>query len=203
MSTPEIVEGDRITKLMECLAKQEPLERKVVENPTVEEEPETEAFELEYSAAELKTIERDKIILESAANKGSSIPEIYEILREKGFSVCQKTIWTVLHSNKAAKYLEVLEQAQDRDIALLRAYALQDRRNPNLKALAAAIYARERRIQRLMPQAKSDVNVEVNVANKAETKVMIDLSKMSQDDREALFRAEEALTRAETAAGPK
>ena len=41
------------------------------------------------------------------------------------------------------------------------------------------------------------------VNSKAETRVTIDLSKMSEDDREALLRAEEALTRAETTAGPQ
>lgn len=40
-------------------------------------------------------------------------------------------------------------------------------------------------------------------ATKNETRIMVDFSKMSEDDRKALLRAEEALTRAETAAGPQ
>jgi len=40
-------------------------------------------------------------------------------------------------------------------------------------------------------------------ATKNETKIMIDFSKMSEDDRKALLRAEEALARAETATGPQ
>jgi DNA-binding phage protein len=127
--------------------------------------------EAEFSAAELKRIERDRIILESAANRGATDNEIYEILREKGFSACLKTIWTVLHSDKASKYLEVLEQAQDHDIGLLRFYALKDRENPNLKALAAVINAREKRLQRLQPAEKSRVDVNVNVANKTTVRV--------------------------------
>ena len=173
---------------------------------TREPEPDAESpEEPEYSAAELKKIERDKIILDSAANKGASIPEIYEILREKGFSACQKTIWTVLHSDKATKYLEVLEQAQDRDIALLRAYALQDREHPNLKALAAAINAREKRIGRLQPSEKSHVDVNVNVKQQTAIQVSapIDFSRLSDDERKAVLQVEELLTRAETAAGPQ
>ena len=41
------------------------------------------------------------------------------------------------------------------------------------------------------------------VTAKTETKITIDMTKMSEDDRKALLRAEEALTRAETAAGPQ
>ncbi len=128
--------------------------------PTVED-----ALEIEYSPAELKKIQRDKIILEETANKGATIPEIYEILREKGHPACQKTIWTVLHSDRATKLREEMERAQCRDIALLRAYALQDR---DLKALAAAIAARGQMIKNLTPNSQPNVNVEVNVANKTE-----------------------------------
>ena len=35
------------------------------------------------------------------------------------------------------------------------------------------------------------------------TKITIHMTKMSEDERNALLRAEEALTREETAAGPK
>ena len=73
----------------------------------------------EYSPADLKTIQRDKIILEETANKGSTIPEICEILREKGHPASQRTIWTDLHSDRAIKLREELDRAQFRDIAML------------------------------------------------------------------------------------
>jgi hypothetical protein len=134
--------------------------------PKVEAVSEEEEFEIEYSSAELKKIRRDKIILEETANKGSTIPEICEILREKGVPASERTVWTVLHSDRANKLREELERSQFRDIALLRAYALQNKNNPNLKALAAAIAARGRMIQNLTPNSQPNVNVDVKVDNK-------------------------------------
>jgi len=146
-----------------------------VEAPPVEEE-----LEIEYSPAELKTIQRDKIILDETANKGATIPEIYQILREKGHPACQKTIWTVLHSDRATKLREELERAQSRDIALLRAYALQDR---DLKALAAAIAAREQRIKNLTPNSHPNVNVDVKVDNKIDvSKEVAEIIKFSREE---------------------
>ena len=146
--------------------------------PKIEASPAEE--ELEYSPAELKTIQRDKIILEEAANKGSTIPEICEILREKGHPASQRTIWTVLHSDRATKLREELERAQCRDIALLRAYALQDR---DLKALAAAIAAREQRIRNLTPNSQPNVNVDVKVDNKIDvSKEIEEIIKFSREE---------------------
>jgi len=54
---------------------------------------EEESVDHEYSPAELKKIERDKIIFEAAATKGASIPEICEILREKGHPASQRTVF--------------------------------------------------------------------------------------------------------------
>jgi len=39
MLTPSEVEGDRIAKLMEALAKEEPTELAIIEKPIIEEEP--------------------------------------------------------------------------------------------------------------------------------------------------------------------
>ncbi len=148
--------------------------------PKVEAVPEEEELDIEYSHVELKTIQRDKIILEEAANKGSTIPEICEILREKGHPASQRTIWTVLHSDRATKFREELERAQCRDIALLRAYALQDR---DLKALAAAISAREQRIKNLTPNNQPNVNVDVKVNNKIDvTKEVAEIIKFSREE---------------------
>ena len=139
-----------------------------IEKPKSKAPPAQEELEIEYSPAELKKIQRDKIILEETANKGSTIPEICEILREKGHPASQRTVWTVQHSDRAAKLKEELERTQFRDIALLRAYALQDR---DLKALAAAIAAREQRIKNLTPNNQPNINLDVKVNNK------IDVSK--------------------------
>ncbi len=147
-------------------------------------EPKVEALpaeeEMEYSLAELKTIQRDKIILEETANKGSTIPEICEILREKGHPASQRTVWTVLHSDRATKLREEMERAQCRDIALLRAYALQDR---DLKALAAAIAAREQRIKNLTPNNQPNVSVDVKVDNKIDvSKEVAEIIKFSREE---------------------
>ena len=81
----------------------------------------------------------------------------------------------------------------------------QDSKTPDLKALAVAINARGLLLRNLQPNERANVTVNnlTQVNAKAETEVMVDLSKMSDDDRNALLRAEEALTRAETAAGPQ
>ena len=148
--------------------------------PKVEAVPEEEELEREYSPAELKTIQRDKIILEETANKGSTIPEICEILREKGHPASQRTVWTVLHSDRATKLREEMERAQCRDIALLRAYALQDR---DLKALAAAIAAREQRIKNLTPNNQPNVSVDVKVDNKIDvSKEVAEIIKFSREE---------------------
>lgn len=136
--------------------------------PKVETAPAGKSCRLNIRLLNLKKIQRDKIILEETANKGATIPEIYEILREKGHPACQKTIWNVLHSDRATKFREEMERAQCRDIALLRAYALQDR---DLKAVAAAIAARDQLIRNLMPNSQPNVNVDIKVDNK------IDVSK--------------------------
>jgi len=147
--------------------------------PKVEESP-AEEDDIEYSPAELKTIQRDKIILEETANKGSTIPEICEILREKGHPTSQRTIWTVLHSDRATKLREEMERAQCRDIALLRAYALQDR---DLKALAAAIAARGQSIKNLTPNSQHNVNVDINVNNKIDvSKEVAEIIKFSREE---------------------
>ena len=148
--------------------------------PKVETLPEEEELDREYSPIELKKIRRDKIILEETANKGSTIPEICEILREKGVPASERTVWTVLHSDRATKLREELERAQFRDIALLRAYALHDR---DLKALVAAIAARGRSIQNLMPNSQPNVNVDVKVDNKIDvSKEVEEIIKFSREE---------------------
>ncbi len=157
----ETVEGNRIAALEEALG--------IIVKPLKGQSD--SADELEYSPAELKKIIRDKIIFESAANRGASIPEIYEILREKGYPACQKTIWTVLHSDRAAAFTEELERVQLRDIAMLKGYALRDQENPDLKAFAAVINARGIHIRNMKPNDK--VKVEVDVKTRNETTVLL------------------------------
>jgi hypothetical protein len=55
--------------------------------------------------------------------------------------------------------------------------------------------------KQISPAVVVQQNNVMQVNAKTETKIMIDLSKMSEDDRKALLRAEEALSRAETATG--
>ena len=52
--------------------------------------------------------------------------------------------------------------------------------------------------KQISPAVVVNQNNVTQVNTKTETKLMIDVSKMSEDDRKALLRAEEALTRAET-----
>ena len=135
---------------------------------------------IEYSPAELKTIQRDKIILEETANKGSTIPEICEILREKGHPASQRTIWTVLHSDRALNLGKRWSVCSVGTLRCLRAYALQDR---DLKALAAAIAAREQRIKNLTPNSQPNVNVDVKVDNKIDvSKEVEEIIKFSREE---------------------
>ena len=134
--------------------------------PEVEEAP-----EIEYSEADLKRLARRKIVFDERS-KGATEDEIYEILRQKAYPACKKTIWNDLHSDQAVAFTEELQRVQFRDIALLRAFALQDRAAPDLKALAAAIQARGLMIKYIMPQPeKSRVKVEVNVKQQQSVKV--------------------------------
>ena len=57
--------------------------------------------------------------------------------------------------------------------------------------------------KQISPAVVVQQNNVMQVNAKTETKITIDMTKMSEDDRKALLRAEEALTRAETAAGPQ
>lgn len=151
-----------------------------IKKPEPKAPPAEEELDIEYSSAELKTIQRDKIILEETANKGSTIPEICEILREKGHPASQRTVWTVQHSDRAVKLKEELERAQFRDIALLRAYALQDR---DLKALAAAIAARGQAIRNFTPNSQPNVSVDVKVDNKIDvSKEIEEIIKFSREE---------------------
>lgn len=56
--------------------------------------------------------------------------------------------------------------------------------------------------KQISPAVVVNQNNVTQVNTKTETKLMIDISKMSEDDRKALLRAEEALTRAETTTIP-
>jgi len=57
--------------------------------------------------------------------------------------------------------------------------------------------------KQISPTVVVQQNNVTQVNTKTETKLMIDMTKMSEDDRKALLRAEEALARAETATGPQ
>ena len=73
-----------------------------------------------------------------------------------------------------------MERAQSRDIALLRAYALQDR---DLKAFASAIGARGQMIKNLTPNSQPNVNVDVKVDNKIDVSKEVDeIIKFSREE---------------------
>ena len=129
---------------------------------------EAEEAKEEFSEADLKRLSRRKLIFDRRV-RGETIEEIYEFLRKNGTPASRKTIWNDLHSDQATEFVEELSRVQYRDIAILRGYALQDSKSPDLKALAAAINARTLMIRTLMPKAA----VEVNVANKTETKLTV------------------------------
>jgi hypothetical protein len=200
MSNPPTVEGDRITKLLEALAKQMPIEPTIAEEPVIEREPEFP----EFSEAELQRISRRVFVFERRS-RGDTVEEICTFLHSKGYPASRRTVFYDLRSDEVCSLMDELVRMQLRDIALLRGYALQDSKAPDLKALAVAINARGLLLRNLLPNERANVTVNnlTQVNANAETKVMIELSKMSKDDREAILRAEEALTRAETAAGPQ
>jgi hypothetical protein len=195
MSNPPTVEGDRITKLLEALAKQMPIEPTIAEEPVIEREPEFP----EFSEAELQRISRRVFVFERRS-RGDTVEEICTFLHSKGYPASRRTVFYDLRSDEVCSLMDELVRMQLRDIALLRGYALQDSKAPDLKALAVAINARGLLLRNLLPNERANVTVNnlTQVNANAETKVMIELSKMSKDDREAILRAEEALTRAET-----
>jgi hypothetical protein len=150
-----------------------------------EDEPKSCALELQIIARRRMVIEYKKL--------GLKIFEIQQaIFNKTGVMWSEKTIRRDLSSVTAEDELEELKRQQDRDIALESDSKVR-------------MEMRDRQIERLMPRKSPEVqiNTAVQVNAKSETKMMIDFSKMSKDDQDALLRAEEALTRAESAAGPK
>ena len=122
---------------------------------------------------------------------GLKVDQIQERLAEEGQFWSIRTIKDDLKSRTAEERREELERAQSADIS----------RCDDVKV---RLEFRDRKIERLT--ARKSPEVQVNLQNKIEVeraseKMMIDLSQMSKDDREAVLRAEEALTRAERAAG--
>lgn len=131
------------------------------------EKPVEAEGEEEYSEADLKRVLRRKFVFERRA-RGDTVEEIVSFCQKKGYPVTQRTIFRDLKSDEVASLIDELVRVQLRDIALLRGYALEDPKNPNLKALAAAIGARGFMVSCLKPKLEPSVNVEVNVANKTQ-----------------------------------
>ena len=73
-------------------------------------------------------------------------------VRKKGYPVTQRINLSGLKSDEVASLIDELVRVQLRDIALLRGFALEDPKNPNLKALAAAIGARGFMVSCLKPK---------------------------------------------------
>ena len=166
MSTPSEVEGDRITKLMEALAKEQPTELAIVEKPTIEEEP-------EFSEAELERVLRRTLVFERRS-RGDTVEEICTFLHSKGYPASRRTVFYDLRSEEVCTLIDELVRVQFRDIALLRGYALQDTKTPDLKALAAAINARGLMINCLKPKLETPVKVEVDVKTRNENTILLE-----------------------------
>ncbi len=141
-------------------------------------------FELKVAARRRRVIELRKL--------GYKILDIQRrIADETGVTWSEATIKRDLQSITAEEELEELKRQQDADIALE-----EDRK--------VRLEYRYRQIEQLTPRKNPEVHVNIAQQVKVEgTEVMVDLSKFSDDERNALLRAEEALTREETAAGPK
>ena len=166
MSTPSEVEGDRITKLMEALAKEGSSEPAVVEKPAIEEEP-------EFSEAELERVLRRTLVFERRS-RGDTVEEICTFLHSKGYPASRRTVFYDLRSEEVCTLIDELVRVQFRDIALLRGYALQDTKTPDLKALAAAINARGLMINCLKPKLETPVKVEVDVKTRNENTILLE-----------------------------
>ncbi len=87
------------------------------------------------------------------------------------------------------------------DIELLRTFALKHKDTCDLKVFVAAINARGAILRNLQPNEKVSFEDDgfTQISSKSETKTKVDFSKMSEDDRKTLLRAEEILTQAEIA----
>ena len=166
MSTPSEVEGDRITKLMEALAKEGSSEPAVVEKTAIEEEP-------EFSEAELERVLRRTLVFERRS-RGDTVEEICTFLHSKGYPASRRTVFYDLRSEEVCTLIDELVRVQFRDIALLRGYALQDTKTPDLKALAAAINARGLMINCLKPKLETPVKVEVDVKTRNENTILLE-----------------------------
>jgi hypothetical protein len=129
--------------------------------------------EEEYSEADLKRILRRKLVFERRA-RGDTVEEIVSFCQKKGYPVTQRTIFRDLKSDEVASLVDELVRVQLRDIALLRGYALEDSKNPNLKALAAAIGARGFMVSCLKPKHEPNVNVAVKVDNKIDIRTEVE-----------------------------
>jgi len=114
MPTPIVVEGDRIAKLIEALAKEEPSELAVVEKPPVEEEPEFSEAELERVLCRTTVFER--------RSRGDTVEEICTFLHSKGYPASRRTVFYDLQSEEVSSLIDELFRLQFRDIALLRSF---------------------------------------------------------------------------------
>jgi hypothetical protein len=126
--------------------------------------------EEEYSEADLNRIIRRKMVYDRRV-RGDDDEEILHFLAQKGYSICRRTLHYDLKSQEVMTFTDELMRLQLRDIALLRGLALQNKDNPDLKALSDVIKARAMMIKAMQPKMESNVNVAVKVDNK------IDISK--------------------------
>jgi hypothetical protein len=158
-------EGSRIAKLIEDLMKEGSSEPTVVEKPITEEEQ-------EFSEAELQRVLRRTIVFERRS-RGDTVEEICTFLHSKGHRASRRTVFYDLRSEEVYTLIDELIRQQFRDIALLRGYALQDTKNPDLKALAAAIRERGVAISWFKPKLEPNLKVELDVTNQTAVSVTV------------------------------
>jgi hypothetical protein len=148
-----------------------------------ESEPDNSELSLKVLARRRRVIELRKL--------GHKIPSIQQIIAEEtSIFWSEGTIKRDLQSITAEEELEELKRQQDADIAL------EGDRKVRLEY-------RDRAIERLMPRKGPEVAVHIENQVQANVCEKIDLTKLSIEERAALLRAEEALTRTETAVSPK
>jgi hypothetical protein len=146
------------------------------------EKPIEDEVEEELSEADLKRILRRKLVFERRA-RGDTVEDIVSFCQKKGYPVTQRTIFRDLKSDEVASLVDELVRVQLRDIALLRGYALEDPKNPNLKALAAAIGARGFMVSCLKPKLEPNVNVALKVDNKIDIRTKVEeIIKFSREE---------------------
>jgi hypothetical protein len=159
LSTPEIVEGQRIAKLEEELfgwKKQAIVTSEKSEKPLKPAE-EQQSHSISF---ELKVMNRRRRVFE-LRGLGYKVPDIQKKLADEGQFWSEDTVKTDLRSDDAKEFLEELQRQQLVDIALSKSRKLK-------------LEFRDRLIERMTPRKspETQVNVGVNVQPKISVEIL-------------------------------